>query len=128
MLYAHDDVVVVSWRSVRYSFHPRPWSSYTRGLQLIGPFNINYYYRHRLCRVIVVVVVVVGKPAPKEVRPRVTRGASPFSESTTGLQAARLNPDEGTVAVAAGSQRGERRYTTYTVGAPVPAVAWHTEV
>jgi len=95
-------------------------------LQLIGPFNINYYYRHRLRRV--VVVVVVGKPAPKDVRPRVTRGASPFSESTTGLQAARLNPNEGTVAATAGSQRGERRYTTYTVGAPVPAVAWHAEI
>jgi len=110
--------MVISWRSVRYSFLRRPWSSHTLGLQLIGPFNINYYYRHRLRRV-VVVVVVVGKPAPKDVRPRVTRGASPFSESTTGLQAARLNPNEGTVAATAGSQSGERRYTTYTVSEPV---------
>jgi len=95
-------------------------------LQLIGPFNINYYYRHRLRRVVVIVVVV--KPAPKDVRPRVTRGASPFSESTTGLQAARLNPDEGTVAAAAGSQRCERRYTTYTVGAALPSVAWQAKI
>jgi len=50
----------------------------------------------------------------------------PF-QSTTGLVAARLNPDEGTVAVAAGSPRGERQYTTYTIGAENLVVAWHIE-
>lgn len=47
--------------------------------------------------IIVIIVVVVGKPPPRnDVHPGV-RGASPlFSESTTGLEPTRLNPDEGT--------------------------------